>query len=85
MTLTARVVRRRVNSAGRRVERLERAAGIGGGPCELCARRVIAPPAPSEFGPEWEVREQPGGEINCPRCGRPFTLILQIIGRKGEA
>jgi hypothetical protein len=68
-----------------RVERSERAAGCEAGPCPLCARRMIAPPVPREFGPEWEERPQPGVEINCPRCGRPFTLILVLVGRKGEA
>lgn len=68
-----------------RVERSERAAGCEAGPCELCARRMIAPPMLREFGPGWEVRTQPGGEMNCPRCGRPFTLILKIVTRQGEA
>ena len=68
-----------------RVERSERVAGREAGPCALCARRMSAPPMPREFEPEWEVRPQPGIEINCPRCGRPFTLILELVGRKGEA
>lgn len=51
-----------------RVERSEQAAGREAGPCVLCARRMIAPSVPREFGPEWEVRPQPGIEMNCPRC-----------------
>jgi hypothetical protein len=51
----------------------------------LCARRLIAPPAPREFGPEWEQKPGPSVDMNCPRCGRPFVLQLILVGRKGEA
>lgn len=66
-----------------KIERLEQAAGVAAGGCALCAARAAKAEAESrrEFGPEWERGEAYPSEFNCPQCGKPFTIIFQIIQR----
>ena len=68
-----------------KVERLERAAGVAGAPCELCERRAASVEASPVMRPG--LVETPGDTytLDCPGCGRPFTLQVVYVERKEAA
>lgn len=67
-----------------RVAKLERASDTGG-PCPLCERRAERVESSPVMRPG--LVETPGETytLNCPRCGRPFTLQVVYVGRREAA
>ena len=75
-----------MNSTTRRVERLERAAGLVEDPCPLCERRA-AVSAADRAGRRSDLVERAGPDFTlpCPRCGRPVTFQVVYVSRKDAA
>ena len=69
-----------------RVAKLELIHGANAGPCPMCeARTRAAEEPPRTFGPEWEVTPFTTVNIECPRCGRPFPVTVELVGRREAA
>jgi endogenous inhibitor of DNA gyrase (YacG/DUF329 family) len=67
-----------------RVAKLERASDAGA-PCPLCERRAATVKSSPVLRPG--LVETPGETytMNCPRCGRPFTLQVVYVAQKDAA
>ena len=63
----------------RRVEKLEHATGARG--CYLCAQREAKAQdaGPSYDRARFEETSRHSMSLDCPRCGRPFTVDLVVI------
>jgi hypothetical protein len=60
-----------VNTIGRRINDLERAAGASSGGCPACVGRQMV---------KVRQHEEPEPEIDyCPQCGRDVTLLVHIV------
>lgn len=68
-----------------RVEKSEREAGCAGGVCVMCERRAESVEASPVMRPG--LVETPGDTytLNCPGCGRPFTLQVVYVERREAA
>ena len=68
-----------MSALGKRIKRLEESAGVG--PCPMCEAREARPDPP--LRPDLRVVERLARyEMNCPRCGRPFELVVEYVARR---
>ena len=63
-----------------RVERLERRGGADG-PCALCEHRAAAVVSSPVLRPGFVERPDASYAMNCPNCGRPFTVQVVFVER----